>query len=688
MSAEQPLHAAVRLLITERSENSAQELDSMLRNAGIATRLRVTDLADAADHLPTADLMLCNADLPRLDALLPALRAAAPLLPIILVNRSQTGLSTAAGMRLGATDVVSADDHEALVLVFRRELAHVCQAQRLREAQSALAETEERCRLLLGGARAAIAYIHEGMHIHANPRYLAMFGFADPNALVGVPLIDLLCPDSAEALKQSLKRLRIDGIDQTLEFRGFATSGESVAGIMTLQMAQHDGEPCLQVTVRGTTCRGALPEAVASEAKSAADGLDGFLAALPPWLDGEGACRALLVAQIDRFPKLQQVLGLRAAEAIANRSYRVMKDHLGGRPCVRLNPHQLAFAMAATDRAHLVEQAESLRRIVEAATGAGEGDAVGVTLSIGGAELGRAQPEVGDAWFEKALEGAFAAAARVEGDGGGRVDVITGTAAPDIPDGEAGGLLARINHAIDNNRFVLLFQPIISLRGESDEHYEAFLRMLDANDRHMAPKDFLHTAVDHGIAGKIDRWVILQSIQLLSSRRSRGHNTRMTITVTANSVSDPDFLPWLGLAVKAARLPSDAFIFQVTEQDAEAHLRETRAFFLDLRSMHYRGSLSRFGLSDNPMELLQHLPVDYVKLDCANLDGITDDPKRREAVTSTIRALQDNGRLTVIPMVERAGTLSILWQAGANFIQGHYLQEPSAEMDFDFGSDD
>jgi EAL domain-containing protein (putative c-di-GMP-specific phosphodiesterase class I) len=39
-------------------------------------------------------------------------------------------------------------------------------------------------------------------------------------------------------------------------------------------------------------------------------------------------------------------------------------------------------------------------------------------------------------------------------------------------------------------------------------------------------------------------------------------------------------------------------------------------------------------------------------------------------------------------MVETADILSTLWQAGANYIQGHYLQEPSAEMDYDFSTDE
>src|SRR5690606_36909476 len=64
MSTEQTQLAPVRLLIAESSENSAHEFDSMLRDAGIPTRMRLVDLPMAGDALATADLMLCNAELP------------------------------------------------------------------------------------------------------------------------------------------------------------------------------------------------------------------------------------------------------------------------------------------------------------------------------------------------------------------------------------------------------------------------------------------------------------------------------------------------------------------------------------------------------------------------------------------------------------------------------------------------
>ena len=175
---------------------------------------------------------------------------------------------------------------------------------------------------------------------------------------------------------------------------------------------------------------------------------------------------------------------------------------------------------------------------------------------------------------------------------------------------------------------------------------------------------------------------------MLSVHRAKGHATRLTINLTCNSVTDEEFLKWLSVAIKAARLPSDAVIFQITEKDAITYLRQTREFIEGLRSMYCRASLSRFGLIEDPFETLRHLPVDMVKLDGSYIENMGIAEGKSEALIDCIEKLQGAGKLTVVPMVENANALSTLWQAGANYIQGHYLQEPSTEMDYDFSTEE
>ena len=58
-----------------------------------------------------------------------------------------------------------------------------------------------------------------------------------------------------------------------------------------------------------------------------------------------------------------------------------------------------------------------------------------------------------------------------------------------------------------------------------------------------------------------------------------------------------------------------------------------------------------------------------------------------DKLQSLISQIHDLDIASVAPQVDTASVMSLLWQAGANYIQGQLLQEPSEEMDYDFSED-
>jgi EAL domain-containing protein (putative c-di-GMP-specific phosphodiesterase class I) len=250
-----------------------------------------------------------------------------------------------------------------------------------------------------------------------------------------------------------------------------------------------------------------------------------------------------------------------------------------------------------------------------------------------------------------------------------------------------GNLVAMVQQALDNNSFRLLFQPIISLRGDSDEHYEVLLRLLSPQGEEVPAADFLAAAKDAGLAEKIDRWVVLNSVKLLSEHRSKGHNTRLFVHLSANSLQDQTLLPWLSVALKAARLPSDSLVFQISEPDAVAYLKQAKALTQGLAELHCKVALGQFGCAINPFNTLKHLHVDFVKVDGSFSQDLSS-AENQEALKTLLASLHAQAKLTIVPCVESATVLATLWQAGVNYIQGHYLQGPSQSMDYDFSAGD
>jgi EAL domain-containing protein (putative c-di-GMP-specific phosphodiesterase class I) len=200
--------------------------------------------------------------------------------------------------------------------------------------------------------------------------------------------------------------------------------------------------------------------------------------------------------------------------------------------------------------------------------------------------------------------------------------------------------------------------------------------------------DFLDIVHEEGLSIKLDRWIILQSTKLLAAHRIEGNQTRLFINITHATIADDTFLPWVNVALKAARLPTDAVIFQFHESDAITYMKQASNFTKGLKKIHCKSSINHFGCSLNPFNSLQHLEVDYAKLDKSYAQGVDSSEEKSKELVDTIKSLQAKGILTAISGVESPMVLSTLWEAGVNYIQGYYLSEPLDNMEYDFASED
>ena len=167
MKTTEPLH----LIIVDPSQNVAEELVSELRNAGYATRAQH---AGTAEDLEGAmgrqrwDLMICrrdaNAAIDPAEAIALVRQADADF-PILLLEDGTDIERLTSGLEIGATDVLLLGEDDRFMLVLKRELDNLAERRGRRNAELVMKESERRNQLLLDTSRAAIAYVHEGMHI-------------------------------------------------------------------------------------------------------------------------------------------------------------------------------------------------------------------------------------------------------------------------------------------------------------------------------------------------------------------------------------------------------------------------------------------------------------------------------------------------------------------------------------------
>ena len=680
----------IRLLILEDSQNEAERLVSLFRNAGQATRVhRLTSSDDLTEALKQTWDLLISA--PQSENLVPseaigAIRRQAKDIPIIQLTAGNDAEAITEALMLGAQDALPQGEDEWLLLVANRELANLEERRARRSAEVALREAEKRCQLLLDSSVDAIAYVHDGMHIYANRAYLDLFGYEDVDELEGMPMIDLIGSADQSRFKAFLKNYQTLEGSAELACGGVRADGEALKTRMHFSPAAYDGEPCIQVVIRAENDNAELQKLREISSQDPVTGLlnrNSFLEVMDAAVEraiNAGQPASLAYIRVDRFAALQADIGLTDSDQLLSQLATVLRGHFSGDAQLARFADDVFTVLLP---GHIPQQAEpELRKLLTKVEGQLldiDGRTVQTTLSIGVAGLDEKTAKAQDA-----IERAHRCADELSD---GNALKIYNPADELAAAANRGDIVAMLKQALESNSFRLLFQPIISLRGDSFEHYEVLLRLLDPQGVEVPPNEFLATAADAGLAAKIDRWVILNSIKLLAEHRAKGHRTRLFVHLSAASIQDASLLPWLGVVLKASRLPGDSLAFEFGEADAVAYLKPAKTLAEGLVGYGCRVALSQFGCVLNPFNTLKHLEAEFIKVDGSYTQDLTRQ-ENQEALKTLLADLHEQKKQSIVPFVESATVLATLWQAGVSYIQGHYLQGPSQSMDYDFSSDD
>ena len=680
----------IQLLILEDSQNEAERLMSLFRNAGHSTRMqRVSNNDELLLALEqTWDLFIVAASSEHLDLdqVIANIGQQKKDLPIIRLLADNDPDRFSEALQNGAQDAVPEGEDERLLFVALREIKNLAARRELREAQLALKEAEKRCQLLLDSSVDAIAYVHEGMHIYANRAYLSLFGYEDAEELEGMPMTDLISSADQTAFKDFLKRHQHSGQTTELNCQGLKADGSGFDMHIQCSAANFDGESCIQAIIRAHSDNAELEEKL--KELSSLDGVTGlfnrsyFLEQIEQayaHAEASGQNSALAYIRLNDYAKLQSELGLTGLDTLlADISALLRKLLPDTAQLARFGDDAFGALLACDNAEQWREPLQKLLMTFESHLFEVNGRTVQVNLNIGLALIN----EITKATV--ALDRANQCADSLTEPNSLKIfnpkDELAAQAT-------RGNLAALIKNALDNNGFRLLFQPIISLRGENREYYEVLLRLKNMQGEEVSPKDFLPCALEHKLADKLDRWVLTQAIEKLVAHRNTGHDTSLFINLSAASLQTPDLLIWLNDALKKAGLEANALILQINESDAISYLKPAKAFTHHLAKMNCQVALSQFGCAANPMNTLKHIHSDFVKVDASYTQELSN-PEAQESLKVLLDALHNDAKQSIVPMVESAVTLSVLWQAGASYIQGHYLQAPTDEMNYEFAGEE
>jgi diguanylate cyclase (GGDEF)-like protein/PAS domain S-box-containing protein len=259
-----------------------------------------------------------------------------------------------------------------------------------------------------------------------------------------------------------------------------------------------------------------------------------------------------------------------------------------------------------------------------------------------------------------------------------RTHIFTPTerATPDADTGWA----ARLRACLDQGRFLLHFQPIVTLADGHAREVELLLRMPCEDGAHLLPDAFLPEAERFGLLGEIEHWVLAQALRRLAGLRGAHHALRLSINLSTQALDDAGLLPHLRTLLSETHIRPAQLCFEMNEQIAVARLPAAIELFTALKALGCRTALDDFGTGSASPEHLRALPVTRVNLAGRLIRGLSEHPEDQAIVRALVALAQALGREVLVKHVEDAASLALLTDLGVTFAQGNHLGAPGAEL--------
>jgi len=259
------------------------------------------------------------------------------------------------------------------------------------------------------------------------------------------------------------------------------------------------------------------------------------------------------------------------------------------------------------------------------------------------------------------------------------------------------GWSARIKDALENDKFLLHYQPILRMQdidlmnlpaqdgalwqkhlNDIDKVYdfEVLVRMVGENGDVYYPDSFIPTAERFNMMTDIDMWVLEEALQAMVATGISSKKLRLSINISGNTVDSDESLDKIKSLIEQYNVNPGSLTFEVTETSAIANLEQANDFINELRSIGCRFSLDDFGSGFCSFSQLKNLSTDYVKIDGQFVSSMARGATDRAIVTAMNDVAHSLGRYTVAEYVESPEIIRLLKICGVDKVQGNYISIP------------
>lgn len=236
-------------------------------------------------------------------------------------------------------------------------------------------------------------------------------------------------------------------------------------------------------------------------------------------------------------------------------------------------------------------------------------------------------------------------------------------------------VLTQIQRALEEDTFVVYYQPLFDCGSRRFTTAESLLRLFDENGQMISPAEFIPLAEQQGLLDRIS-WMVLRKVcRFLSEHQDLGIS-QISINLSVQQLEDVRFLERVQNILAEYHVSPEQIRIEITERVMMDNPRLIQSVMMLAENAGVKFYLDDFGVGYSNLASMMSLPFETVKLDSSLIQEVENNLQKRATVDLLIQMLHNAGFLVVAEGVETQEQAEQIAALGVDRIQGFYYARP------------
>jgi diguanylate cyclase (GGDEF)-like protein len=245
-----------------------------------------------------------------------------------------------------------------------------------------------------------------------------------------------------------------------------------------------------------------------------------------------------------------------------------------------------------------------------------------------------------------------------------------------------------LRRALERQEFFLDYQPIISLKTNKIEGFEALVRWRHPTKGLIMPNDFIPVAEETGLIVPLGRWVLEKACRQFHSWKTELDNAsinelskdyvpfKISVNLSVKQFSQPGLIEAIDQIFRDTKFNGANLNLEITESALMDDPQSAGLLLNELRDRHIQIAIDDFGTGYSSLSYLHQFSVDTLKIDRSFINRLGSKGDGLRIVEAMVLMAQSLDIKVVAEGVESSEQALQLQQLGCDYAQGYWFSRP------------